>query len=182
MTKQRDRPRVASRTPAKRSPRIDILVDSPLWKRQRGFRATLRSAIFAAADLTTTNGEVSVLLADDPAIRALNARWRGIDGPTNVLSFPACCDLPSCASIKPRAGGTLGDIVIAYETTAREALAEGKPFAHHFAHLAVHGFLHLIGYDHAEDAEADAMEALEVAVLDRVGVPNPYLRLERDLA
>jgi probable rRNA maturation factor len=69
----------------------------------------------------------------------------------------------------------LGDIVIAYETMAREALAEHRPFAHHLAHLAVHGFLHLMGHDHVSEAEADAMEALEIAVLARLKVPNPYL-------
>jgi probable rRNA maturation factor len=69
----------------------------------------------------------------------------------------------------------LGDIVIAYETMASEALAAHKPFRHHLAHLAVHGFLHLVGHDHATDAEADAMEALEIAVLARLDVPNPYV-------
>jgi probable rRNA maturation factor len=77
-----------------------------------------------------------------------------------------------------RAHGTprlLGDIVIAYETTEREACAESKPFAHHAAHLAVHGFLHLAGYDHAADDEAAAMERLETAILSRLDVPNPYV-------
>jgi len=68
----------------------------------------------------------------------------------------------------------LGDIVIAYETMAREAFAEHRPFRHHLAHLAVHGFLHLVGHDHIADAQADAMEALEIAVLARLKVPNPY--------
>ena len=83
----------------------------------------------------------------------------------------------STASESRRAGGApalLGDIVIAYETTEREARAERKPFAHHLAHLAVHGFLHLAGYDHAEDNEADAMERLETAILARLHVPDPY--------
>jgi probable rRNA maturation factor len=82
-------------------------------------------------------------------------------------------------SRKPRATRRtphlLGDIVIAYETTEREARAEHKPFAHHLAHLAVHGFLHLVGYDHAADDEANAMEGLETAILARLDVPNPYI-------
>ena len=106
------------------------------------------------------------MLTDDAAIRRLNAAWRGLDEPTNVLSFPA--------RRHPRGGRVLGDIVIAYETTAREALAESKPFRHHLSHLAVHGFLHLLGYDHATDDEAEAMERLERAILARLDVPDPY--------
>lgn len=109
---------------------------------------------------------VSVLLTDDVTIQELNRTWRGKDTPTNVLSFPA------------KAGpgpALLGDIAIAYETSAQEAKAEGKPFATHLTHLAVHGFLHLLGYDHEAEAEAEAMEELEIAVLKRLGVPNPNI-------
>jgi probable rRNA maturation factor len=173
------------------APVIDIMVDSPLWKSQRGVKAVLQRAIGeAAAMAATSGGELAIVLTDDSAIRALNRDWRGKDQPTNVLSFPA--HGPSHAhSHKPGRVGMgsvsghasepqdrvrlLGDIVIAYETMAREATAEGRPFRHHLAHLAVHGFLHLLGHDHAEDAQADAMEALEIAVLARLDVPNPYL-------
>jgi probable rRNA maturation factor len=101
-------------------------------------------------------------------VRRLNAQWRGIDKPTNVLSFP------------PAPGGagdvkSLGDIAIAYETTASEARAEDKPFADHLAHLCVHGFLHLMGYDHELEAHAETMESLERVILARLGVPDPYL-------
>ena len=109
------------------------------------------------------------MLTDDLAIRALNRDWRGKDKPTNVLSFPA--QEPRADRGAPR---MLGDIVIAYETAAREAEVEGKPFMHHLAHLAVHGFLHLVGYDHEASEAADAMERLEVAILARLGVPDPY--------
>jgi probable rRNA maturation factor len=173
------------------APAIDIMVDSPLWKAQRGVRAVLQRAIGeAAAMAATSGGELAIVLTDDSAIRALNRVWRGKDQPTNVLSFPANAP-PQSLPRKPgrvgvgaasgRAGEPqgrvrlLGDIVIAYETMAREATAEGRPFQHHLAHLAVHGFLHLVGHDHAADAEADAMEALEIAVLARLDVPNPYL-------
>jgi probable rRNA maturation factor len=187
--------RTASARPRSRRPQvapaIDIMVDSPLWKAQRGVKAVLQRAIGeAAAMAATSGGELAIVLTDDSAIRALNRVWRGKDQPTNVLSFPANAP-PQSLPRKPgrvgvgaasrRAGEPqgrvrlLGDIVIAYETMAREAMAEGRPFQHHLAHLAVHGFLHLVGHDHAADAEADAMEALEIAVLARLDVPNPYL-------
>jgi probable rRNA maturation factor len=136
--------------------------------------------------VSTTEGELAIVLTDDKAIRALNRDWRRKDAATNVLSFPAKNPVKKPTmkptknpSRKPRATrGTphlLGDIVIAYETTEREARAEHKPFAHHLAHLAVHGFLHLVGYDHAADDEANAMEGLETAILARLDVPNPYI-------
>jgi probable rRNA maturation factor len=149
---------------------IDIVVESPLWTAQRGAKAVLRQAIAAAAAAVRgTAGELAIVLTDDSAIRSLNRTWRGKDAPTNVLSFPA----PRSSS--RGAPAQLGDIVIAYETTAREASAEHKPFGHHLAHLAVHGFLHLAGYDHEGHEEAEAMEMLEVAILARLKVPNPYI-------
>src|SRR6266700_6719535 len=165
------------RRPAAPPPSIDVIVDSPLWKAQRGVRSLLHRAISeAAAMAAATRCELAVLLVDDKAIRALNRDWRGQDEPTNVLSFPARSGLAA----DPPAGRSrgriplLGDIVIAYETTAREALAAHMPFRHHFAHLAVHGFLHLVGHDHEAEAAAEAMEALEIAVLARLEVPDPY--------
>jgi probable rRNA maturation factor len=151
------------------TPSIDIVRESSLWQGQPDTDVTLRRAISqAAADVSTKGAELAIVLTDDSRIRALNRTWRGIDKPTNVLSFPAK---------EPRPGGApvlLGDIVIAYETTAREALAEGKSFLHHLAHLTVHGFLHLHGYDHETDDEAQVMESLERVVLSRIGVPDPF--------
>jgi probable rRNA maturation factor len=147
------------------APDIDILIQSPDWKNEPAAEKTVREAIAAAAELGASAGDVSVVLTGDDAIRALNKQWRGIDKPTNVLSFPAS---------KPDAKAPLGDIVIAYETLAREAAAEGKPLPHHLAHLAVHGFLHLIGYDHETDSDAEKMEALERKILARLRVPDPY--------
>jgi probable rRNA maturation factor len=150
---------------------IDIVVASTLWTEQRSVKALLRRAIREAASVTSTAlGEIAIVLTDDTAIRALNRDWRGKDAATNVLSFPA--GEPRGSRGIPR---LLGDIVIAYETTEREARAEHKPFADHLMHLAVHGFLHLAGYDHAADDQATAMERLEAAILDRLGVRNPYL-------
>ncbi|MGE0665394.1 MAG: rRNA maturation RNase YbeY [Sphingomonadales bacterium] len=110
--------------------------------------------------------EVSVLFADDAFVRGLNARWRGQDKPTNVLSFPA-----AETGLAPR---PLGDIVLACETVAREASEAGKPFGHHVAHLLVHGLLHLMGYDHETDEDAAVMEAREIRILETLDIPDPY--------
>lgn len=143
-------------------PSIDIQIQSPLWRHEPDAEEIVRDAIAAAASsVSAPSGEISVVLADDTMIRTLNRDWRKIDKPTNVLSFPGKAPL-------------LGDIVIAYETLAREAREETKPFRHHLAHLAVHGFLHLLGYDHQTDSDADAMEALEREILSGLRVPDPY--------
>jgi probable rRNA maturation factor len=151
------------------TPSIDIQTPSPLWDAEPAAAQTVRAAIDAAAALVPAEGEISVLLTDDAGVRDLNRTWRGLDQPTNVLSFPAA--RPSAA--------LLGDIAIAYETLAREAAADGKPFLHHLAHLVVHGFLHLLGYDHQTDSQADAMEGLECAALARLDIADPYIAHER---
>jgi probable rRNA maturation factor len=170
----------------------DIVITADCWRAEPGAGDVVQRAISAAAGtaphpglipdahqdaqvgqarlaLETDRAELAVMLTDDAGIQALNHDWRGIDKPTNVLSFPAVA--PPGASSQPRA---LGDIAIAYETTRREAASENKPFNHHLSHLAVHGFLHLIGYDHETDDEADAMEKLERHILARLGIPDPY--------
>lgn len=111
--------------------------------------------------------EISVLLTDDAAQQALNRDWRGKDKPTNVLSFPA---LGPQDAIE----GLLGDISLALETLVREADALEKPFEHHFAHLLVHGMLHVLGYDHLTSDEALAMEARETDIMALLGFPDPY--------
>jgi probable rRNA maturation factor len=152
---------------------VDILVQSEQWRAHRGARAAVRRALAVAAatvpQLRRSGAEVAIVLTDDAAIRILNRQWRGQNKPTNVLSFPA-----PAVGVPPRAPKSLGDIVIAYETLAREAEQAGKPFAHHLAHLAVHGFLHLVGFDHEDDAEAERMERRERAILATLGVPDPY--------
>jgi probable rRNA maturation factor len=151
---------------------LDISVSSPLWRRLPRARAIARETIAAAAEsgAPSEGGEVSLWLADDAALRALNLRWRGLDKPTNVLSFPSA--LPG------RLGDAtaLGDIALAYETLAREAEDLGVPLADRYRHLLAHGFLHLIGYDHETDAEAERMEALETRILTRLGAGDPYAR------
>jgi probable rRNA maturation factor len=117
------------------------------------------------------------VFGNDSAIRTLNRDWRGKNAPTNVLSFP----IPGLPTAQRRDAGKrknpppyIGDIVIAYETVAREAAAEGKPFGHHLAHLAIHGFLHLHGYDHENERDAQKMERLERRILARLAIPDPY--------
>jgi probable rRNA maturation factor len=150
--------------------RIDIQTQSPLWDAQPLAAQTVREAIGAAASaLSTAGGEVSIVLTNDSAIRVLNRDWRGIDKPTNVLSFPASGQ-PAGEDAR-----LLGDIIIAYETLARESDDENRIFLHHLAHLAVHGFLHLIGYDHQTDVQAEAMEGLESSIMTRLNLPDPYL-------
>lgn len=153
------------------APSVDIQIAAPQWAAEPLTEDTVRAAIAAAAAQAPAQGEISVLLADDAAVRDLNRRWRGIDAPTNVLSFPAA-----------KEGALLGDIAIAYETVAREAAQEGKPFLHHLAHLSVHGFLHLMGYDHQTDSQAAAMEGLERAALARLDIADPYLARETGTA
>jgi probable rRNA maturation factor len=159
-------PTAARRT--RPAPAIDILVESPRWRAVPDAAAVLRRAIGAAADSVDipAGAALAIVLTDDAAMRALNGRWRGRAEPTNVLSFPA--------ADRAARDGALGDIAIAYETTAREAEAEGKRFTDHLAHLAVHGFLHLLGYDHQSADEADAMERLERMILARLGIADPY--------
>jgi probable rRNA maturation factor len=152
------------------APEIDIQVASPLWAAWPLAEQTVRDAIAAVRAARDADGEVSVLLADDAAIRALNRDWRATDKPTNVLSFPAA---------KETSGKLLGDIALAYETLARECEHEQRDFLHHLAHLTVHGFLHLIGYDHQTDQQADEMEGLESRIMRSMNMPDPYLA--RDL-
>jgi probable rRNA maturation factor len=145
---------------------IDVLVDSDRWKDTEKLRVVVRRAVAraATATLSTSAAELAIVLTDDSAIRLLNRDWRDVDAATNVLSFPA----------KNTGGRHLGDIVLAFETVDREARAERKPLAHHVAHLAVHGFLHLAGYDHENDDDAREMEDAERDILRQLGIPDPY--------
>ena len=164
--------------PRRKSVQIEVIVRSALWNKRRTARSIVKKAVLAAAKAASTApAELAIVLSNDSTIQALNRDWRGKNAPTNVLSFPAAPGLP----VSGRRSGKsqlqspyIGDIVIAYQTTAREAVAEGKPFDHHLAHLAVHGFLHLLGYDHENDRDAEKMESLERRVLGRLAIPDPY--------
>ena len=139
---------------------IDIDLHSGDWPThsndiiERGIHAVL-------SDKNITEAEASVVLGNDDFVQGLNRDYRSKDKPTNVLSFPQ--DLPM-----------LGDIVFAYETVQREATEQEKSFDDHLLHLTVHGTLHLLGYDHIDDGEAEEMEALEINILEAMGVKNPY--------
>ncbi|MFN3778097.1 MAG: rRNA maturation RNase YbeY [Brevundimonas aurantiaca] len=142
---------------------IDIEIEAEAWTAVLPDVAAAAERAAAAA-LGAVAGDVVVLLTDDEAVRALNARFRDKDKPTNVLSFPA----------PENAAPHLGDIVLAYGVCATEAEAQGKSLPDHLSHLVVHGVLHLLGRDHEDDAEAEAMEAEEREILAELGVADPY--------
>jgi probable rRNA maturation factor len=158
------------------APRLAIETALPCrrWKRvlpdAPGRAEAAARAAFAGAPHRPARAEISLVLADDATVRALNKRWRGKDTATNVLSF-ASGDPPT-----PPHPTLLGDVVLAYETVAREAAEQGKDLADHLAHLVAHGVLHLLGFDHEKDREARRMEALERRVLAGLGVADPYAR------
>jgi probable rRNA maturation factor len=130
----------------------------------------MAAAAAVSAELGLTRSEACVALSSDAQVAQLNATYRGKPAPTNVLAFPASKQAPAVAG---QARG-LGDIVLAAETVSREAAALGLPLNSHLQHLVVHGLLHLIGYDHAQVEEAQAMETLEIRILERLGIANPY--------
>lgn len=151
---------------------IDILTESPLWGDSEAYEAIAKSctdAVWSRLDLPQTETELSLVLTDDASIREINAQWRNKDKPTNVLSFPA---FEIAAGDAP--GAMLGDIIIARETVEREALEEQKTFDQHLHHMIVHGLLHLLGYDHEDEEEAEEMEGLEREILHALAIPDPY--------
>jgi probable rRNA maturation factor len=152
-----------------------LLIAHDAWEALGDVEPMIRRARLAtAAKVPAIAGrELAILLTCDDAIAALNARYRGQDNPTNVLSFPAPSLPPSIAFTA--ADQPLGDIAIAYETLVREAAREAKPPIFHLAHLTVHGLLHLAGFAHETDAEAERMETMEREILASIGIPDPYL-------
>lgn len=151
---------------------IDVEIEVADWTAALpDAEALALTAAQAALAQEGADGEgVVLLLTDDATVRDLNARFRGKDAATNVLSFPA----------PPNLERHLGDVALAYGTCAREAVEQDKPLAHHLQHLVAHGVLHLLGYDHISDDEAEAMEGLERVVLSGIGVPDPYQAGGRD--
>lgn len=160
--------------------RLTVSILDPAWKRRlpeagRLARRAARSALNGAARRGGA-GEIGLVLGDDALLRRLNRTYRGIDKPTNVLSFAG---EPHAL---PGEARNLGEVIVARETLVGEARAQGKPVADHLAHLVVHGVLHLLGYDHETDAEAERMERLETAILARLGVADPYAPPQRRTA
>ncbi len=156
----------------------DLRIADPAWEAAlpevESLMARALEALFAeeearAALKGAPAAELAVLLTDDEEVAGLNAQWRGKPKSTNVLSFPADSPAP------PGAPRFLGDLALAFGVCAREAEEAAKPLADHLAHLIMHGALHLLGFDHERgDAQAEEMEAVEIAALARMGVVNPY--------
>ena len=148
---------------------IEIARNSEGWPDHLEARAeeAVRAALKASKAKVTGAAEVSIVLTDDAEQRELNRQWRGIDKSTNVLSFPQIAPFGPVI-------GLVGDIILARETLEREAAEMGVGFDAHFTHLVVHGFLHLLGYDHIQDDEALEMEGLETKILATLGVADPY--------
>lgn len=115
-------------------------------------------------------GEICLVFTNDTELQGLNKSWRGMDRPTNVLSFPASADGPEAGSRDP----VLGDVIFARDTITREAREQHKTFRNHMAHLIIHGVLHLLGYDHETGQQADHMETLERKILARLDIADPY--------
>ena len=151
---------------------IDIGIESDGWLQIHDLEARIMAAVNAAVSQVgmalRKGAEVSILLTDDAVVKTLNRNWRKQDKPTNVLSFPAS------AQAGLGQAPMLGDIAVAFETVASEAHADGKTLDDHLLHLVVHGFLHLLGFDHFDDAEAGIMEDHERMILGSLGISDPY--------
>lgn len=147
---------------------IDLRIADPRWEVLGDVEALAAHVLGLASARMKSGGEMAVLLTDDAEMHALNQQWRGIDKPTDVLSFPS--ESPEI----PGQPQYLGDVAVGYETALRDAEAMQRPFEGHISHLLVHGFLHLLGYDHIEAADATIMEPLEAEILAGLGWPDPY--------
>lgn len=150
---------------------VDAEAEDARWEPHNPARLIDRvlAALHAHAAGAAASGQVSVLFTDDRAVQDLNRDYRDRDRPTNVLSFPAP-DFP----LPPGEVPLLGDIALAFETCDREAQEKNIGFADHAQHLLLHGLLHLLGYDHIEDSDAEAMEAIERVILHELGIADPY--------
>ncbi|MBH9981703.1 rRNA maturation RNase YbeY [Bartonella sp. B10834G6] len=152
--------------------RYDVAINADGWQSEHSLRMLVDRVLEATLhvlEFDDVDSELSLVFTDDANIRTINSKWRHIDKATNVLSFPA---FPIQPGQQP--GTILGDIVIARETVQREAQEENKSFDDHLSHLIVHGLLHLTGYDHQNDEEAEQMESLERKILASLGISDPY--------
>ena len=176
---------LAASATGSQSIRLEIVVQSESWS-QTGwcepiaFRSLLQAAANELAPAATERAGFTLVLSSDAEIAKLNARFRNMAKPTNVLSFPAAVSTgPAMMEVSDESDGDgevryLGDVIVAHETVLREAERDGKLFDNHLQHLVLHGLLHLFGDDHEDDDSADAMEAREVNILGQIGIPDPY--------
>lgn len=171
---------------------VKITVEAGDWPDRRKLTALAKRAISAAQKslapiADASRSELSLVFTDDARMRKLNKEWRGKDLPTNVLSFPQAGPTPAATSGRPalaqksrkpagseESARLLGDVILSAETVAREAALARKPLVDHMAHLIIHGYLHLLGFDHEGEADAEKMEQLERVALRALGIPDPY--------
>jgi probable rRNA maturation factor len=160
---------------------VDCVIEDERWTtagiEELAARAT--AATLSHSGLEPEDWEIVLLAADDARVAALNGEFRGMPAPTNVLSWPSCERATEAAGKAPAPpdpadGPELGDIALAWETCAREAAEAGLPIVAHVTHLIVHGTLHLLGYDHVREEDADLMERFETEILASLGIPDPY--------
>ena len=165
-------------------PLVDTVIEDPRWEgiSLAALAGKAATATFAALGLPEPGFALCVMGCDDARIAELNGQFRLKGVATNVLSFPSenrSADAPGSVPVLPGAGSAddpeeLGDIAISYDTCARETVEQGKELSHHVTHLVVHGILHLLGYDHTDDADAALMEGVEARILASLGVDDPY--------
>lgn len=156
---------------------IDVLIDDERWHSENVDWETLLSEIISdcltALEFAAT-AEISISLANDDVITPLNRDYRGKDSATNSLSFP-CYEQDNIPAVPSPMPLPLGDIIIAYDTMHREAIEQEKSFTNHVIHITIHGLLHLLGYDHIREEEAEEMESLEISLLEKFNIGNPYI-------
>ena len=166
--------------PQKLKPDVEISIQDPEWEKMPNIydvikmtsRVALNNAILPKACIGR-DLEISVVLANDDLMQVLNREYRSKDKPTNVLTFASLDseEIPTTGTLN------LGDIILSYQTIDREAQEQGKFPLDHIKHLTVHGVLHLLGYDHEDEDEANDMETLEIRILEQMGVQNPYTEM-----
>ncbi|ATQ57170.1 rRNA maturation RNase YbeY [Paracoccus yeei] len=159
---------------------VDIVIADERWEDVDLLGMSRRAAHATGEWLGLEGFQIVVMGCDDDRIAGLNAEFRGKPKPTNVLSWPALAFDQREPGVRPDLPDVeeLGDIAISFDTCQREAEAQGKPFADHATHLLVHAMLHLAGYDHIDDLDAETMEDAERSILGKLGIPDPYLEME----
>lgn len=159
---------------------VDISIHDAQWlelQTKKTWQRELKDFINQLCTLQSPwlkKGEVNIILTNDQEIQQHNAQYRSKDQPTNVLSFGYCDVLLTKDDVDPRIPVLLGDIILSFQTLRREAIQQQKDFKHHIYHMVIHGWLHLLGYDHENDHDANVMESLEINLLHHFGIKNPY--------